>query len=386
MSRRAAVAIIGAYNTTQARQLENETSRSITLKAIRGAIDDAGVEIRDVDGFLVHATSPENSVETESRQWGYVLGVERFWAGASSSGLMSVLEAAAAIASGQCTTAVVASGQAGLYTDRSATAPWTRPSNEFVEWCGLFTAAEFALVARRHMHQYGTTPEQLAFVAATIRNNGHVNPAAVYYGRGPYTVEDVLNSRMVADPYHLLDCAMTSEGGSAVVLTAADRAPDARLPAAYLLSGAGESCGPAYTIAPTYSLTGDIGARAAKQVFAEAGLTPDDVQACEFYDPFSFEVIRQYEAFGFCKEGEGGEFVTSGLIGPGERFPVATDGGTLSHSHTNQSQMIQKVVQATRQVRGDAPNQVPGCRVALASSAGAGAMNNALLLVGDEPS
>lgn len=380
------VAIIGAYNTRQARTLEGETSRSITRQAIHGAVDDAGISVRDLDGFLVHSTLPGGSVDSESKSWAYSLGVERFWSGASSSGLISVLEAASAIASGQCTTAVVASGQAGLYSDRSATAPWTRPSNEWVEWCGLFTAAEFALVARRHMHLYGTTPEQLAFVSATIRNYGHANPSAVYHDRGPYTVDDILASRMVAEPFHLLDCAMTAEGGSAVVLASVERALDYRKRPAYLLAGASESCGPGYSYAPTYELTGMIGSEASRRSFAVAGLRPDDVQACEFYDPFSFEVIRQFEAFGFCKQGEGGAFVTSGVIGPGERFPIATDGGTMSHSHTGQSQMIQKVVQAVRQVRGDAPNQVPGCRVALASTAGSGAMNSAMLLVGDSPS
>src|SRR3954469_8506561 len=111
------VAIIGAYNKRQARVLEHETSRPITMDAIRGAVADAGITVRDVDGFLVHATSPTNTVDSESKAWAYAFGVERFWTGASSSGLISVLEAAAAIATGQCTTAVVASGQAGLYTD-----------------------------------------------------------------------------------------------------------------------------------------------------------------------------------------------------------------------------------------------------------------------------
>ena len=380
---RRGVAVVGVHNTRQARALEGETSRSVTLGAIRGAVADAGISLRDLDGFVVHSTVPGGSVDAESKAWAYSFGVERFWSGSTSSGLVSVLEAAAAIASGQCTTAVVASGQAGLYEDRSSTAPWTRPQNEWVEWCGLFTAAEFALVARRHMHLYGTTPEQMAHVAATIRNFGHTNPAAVYHGRGPYTVDDILGSRMVADPFHLLDCAMTAEGGSAVVLTAAEQALDFPHPPAYLLAGASEACGPGYSFAPTWDLAGMVGAGAAKRAFGVAGLRPEDVQACELYDPFSFEIIRQFEAFGFCEVGEGGDFVTSGVIGPGQRFPVSTDGGTMSHSHTGQSQMIQKVVQAVRQVRGDAPNQVAGCRVALASTAGSGAMNSAMLLVSD---
>src|SRR3954452_7147265 len=141
------------------------------------------------------------------------------------------------IASGECSVVVIAAGGAAMYTERSATAPWTRPSNELVMGYGLFTAAEFALMARRHMIQFGTTPEQLATVAATIRNNGHVNPEAVYHGRGPFTADDILSSRMVADPFHLLDCAMTSEGGCGLVMTRADRVPDLAKPPVYVLGG-----------------------------------------------------------------------------------------------------------------------------------------------------
>ncbi len=111
------------------------------------------------------------------------------------------------------------------------------PGHEFVIPWGLFTAAEFALIARRHMHMYGTTPEQLARVAAAIRNNGHANPEAVYYGRGPFTPGDILASRMVADPFHILDCSTTTEGGCALVLTTEERARDLRKPPVAVLGG-----------------------------------------------------------------------------------------------------------------------------------------------------
>src|SRR6201999_868400 len=124
----------------------------------------------------------------------------------------------------ECEVVLISGGGARLHRDRSHTAPWTRPANELVVGYGLFTAAEFALMARRHMLTYGTTPEQMATAAAVIRTNGHVTPGAVYAGRGPFTAADILASRMVADPFHLLDCATTSEGGCAIVLTRADRA------------------------------------------------------------------------------------------------------------------------------------------------------------------
>src|SRR4051794_25565476 len=159
----------------------------------------------------------------------------------SGLGIPTVLEAAALVASGQCDVVLIAAGGASMYTDRSSTAPWTRPANEFVVGYGLFTAAEFALMARRHLVLHRATPEQMARVAAPIRNNGHVNPDAVYHGRGPFTPEDILASRMVADPFHLLDCAMTSEGGCAIVVTNADRAVDFASPPVWILGGASDS-------------------------------------------------------------------------------------------------------------------------------------------------
>ena len=127
---------------------------------------------------------------------------------------------------GMADVVLIVTSEAGVYTERASTAPWTRPGHEFVIPWGMFTAAEFALIARRHMHMYGTTPEQLATVAATIRNNGHVNPEAVYLRpRAVHRRRTSSTSRMVADPFHLLDCSMTAEGGCALVLTTERHAP-----------------------------------------------------------------------------------------------------------------------------------------------------------------
>ena len=142
-----------------------------------------------------------------------------------------MLTVAAAVAAGAASAVLLADGEAGVYTDREAMAPWTRPGNEFVAPFGMFTAAEFALIARRHMERHGTTVEQMAHVAATIRNNGSVNPEAIYYGRGPYTPADIRSSRPVAEPFNLLDCATTSEGATALLITTAERAADLRCPA-----------------------------------------------------------------------------------------------------------------------------------------------------------
>ncbi|MBL7491426.1 thiolase family protein [Frankia sp. AgB1.9] len=380
-SRRAT--IVGLHNTRQARSLDGETPRSLVVAAARGALADAGLTLADVDGVCAGA---------ESAALVYDLRLGPAWQG-RQFGLAMVAEAAAAVATGQAELVLVAAAAAGVYTDRAATAPWTRPENEFVAPFGLFTAAEFALIARRHMHLYGTTPEQLATVAATIRTNGHLHPGAVYHGRGPFAAADILASRMVADPFHLLDCSTTSEGGCALVVTTAERARDLPHPPVHVLGAGMDVFGPAYRNPPVWDLTGRrpghlpvglVGARAADRAFATAGLARADVDVAELYDPFSFEIIRQLEAFGFCKPGEGGPFAAEGHVGPGGTLPVTTDGGTMAFSHPGADpQMLQRAIRAAEQVRGDcASRQVTGARVALCSAGGAGALFSMVMLLG----
>jgi acetyl-CoA acetyltransferase len=376
------VAIVGAYNTRQARVLEqNETD--VLLDAMRGALRSAGLGFADVDGV---------NVTSSVRRWNprevvQLLGGRPCWTGVEI-GIPAVLEAAFAIAAGLATTVLVATAQAAEYTERELTAPWTRPSNEFVECWGLYTAAEFALIARRHMHLYGTQPEALAEVAATIRTHGAQNPAAVHYQPGrAVTPADVLASRMVADPFHLLDCAITSEGGAGLVLTSAERARDLGGTPIYVLGGGLDRQGMSYVGPPVWDRYGEVGGRAARLAFAQAGLGPADVDFAELYDPFSFEVIRQLEAMGFCEPGEGGAFVRGGRIAVGGELPVATNGGLLSFSHAGLAQLIQKPIAAVQQLRGELPPEltVPGAKVALASNGGAGALFCDVLLLGREP-
>jgi acetyl-CoA acetyltransferase len=381
------VAIAGVYNTEQARVLEGEDSMSISFEGALGALADAGLSVRDVDGV----------VGQFANEFVYQARLAPAWVSSSWQGIPAVLHAATAVATGMATNVLIMGGAAGVYVDRAATAPWTRPSSEFVAPFGMFTAAEFALVARRHMQRYGTPPEALATVAAVIRNNGHVNPAAIYHGRGPFSPQDVLDSRMVADPFHLLDCATASEGGCGIVLTRAERAADAPNAPVFVLGGSSDSAGPSYRNPPTWELGGNqradlvngtIGRRAAEVAFRAAGLAPADVDVCEFYDPFSFEIIRQFEAFGFCKEGEGGGFVMDGAIEPGGRFPVTTDGGVMSYSHAGAScQMLQRVIRGAEQLRGtSASTQIEGAEVAMCSNGGAGALFTDVMLLGaDRP-
>jgi acetyl-CoA acetyltransferase len=377
------VAIAGAYNTRQAKSLEGHDSATITMDAAIGALADAGLAFGDVDGV----------VGPMAGELIYQARIGPAWC-IRTVGIAAVLEAASAIASGLATTVLIADGAAGLYTYREATAPWTRPLNEFTAPYGMFTAAEYALTARRHMQVYGTRPEALATVAATIRNNGSDNPEAVYHGRGPFAPSDILASRMIADPFHLLDCSMTSEGGCGLVLTRHDIARDTAKPPVFILGGGSDRFAEAYSHPPTLDLGGRrrpdltngwVGRRAVEQCWMTSGLRPGDVDVCEFYDPFSFEVIRQFEAFGFCDEGEGGDFVMGGTIETDGRFPVTTDGGTMAFSHCGSAQMLQRVARGTHQIRRECESgQVPHAEVVLCTTSGSGSCATDVVLLGAE--
>ncbi len=377
-------AIVGVHNTRQGRRLEGETSRGLALKAIQGALDDAGLSLDDVDGI---------SAGPQSTALIYDLRIGPAWQGLGF-GVGMITEAATAIEHGMADVVVLVAAQAGEYRDHEATAPWTRPENEFVAPWGMFTAAEFALIARRHMHVYGTTRKQLSIVAATIRNNGSQNPEAVYYQRGPFTTDDITASRPIADPFHLLDCATTSEGGCALIVANIDKVDAAGRPI-YILGSGGDFHGPSYQHPPAWDLVGRrgnhvngvVGRRAAQRALSHAGLRRDDVDVLELYDPFSFEIIRQLEAFGFCDEGDGGPFVADGHIAIDGSHPITTDGGTMSFSHAGSNpQMMQRAIRAVQQLRGQAGNlQVHDAHIALCSNGGAGALFTTVLILGDEP-
>jgi acetyl-CoA acetyltransferase len=372
------VAIVGAYHTRQARVLPGVREIDLVLDAARGALAAAGLRLDDVDGLNLRGSKSR----LHSREAAHLLGGRPRWTG-MGLGIEGVLEAAGAVATGQCHTVLLADAQAGEYVERDATSPWTRPASEFVECFGLYTAAEFALCARRHMHLYGTRPESFAQVAATIRSHGAQHPEAVHYGRR-VTPADVLASRLVAEPFHLLDCAINSEGGAGLVLTTAERARDLDVTPVYLLGGALERLGMAYVAAPVWDHCGQVGRWAAEQAFAQCGLSPGDVDVCEFYDPFSFELIRQFEVYGFCGEGEGGDFVMDGRIEIGGEFPLVSCGGLMSFGHAGTAQLLQKVIHSVHQLQGRVPDalKVPGASVAMTSNGGSGALFTDVLLLG----
>jgi len=246
---------------------------------------------------------------------------------------------------------------------------------------GNTLVGNYALAARRHMHEYGTTSEQLAAVAVTMREHARSNPQA--QERDPITVEDVVTSRLVADPLHLLDCCVISDGGAACVLTTEERAADLEKPPVYIL-GAAHATTHHMNMSAMPDLTVTPAAQSGPLAFARAGLGPSDVDVAQLYDSFTITVVLTVEDLGFCKKGEGGSFVEGGGLGIGGRLPTNTDGGGLSSCHPGMRGMF-LIVEAVRQIRGECgPTQVPDARVAVAHGTGGMLSTGATLLLGRE--
>lgn len=374
------VAVVGVHATEQSRALPHRTSLELAQEAVFGAIADAGLQPRDIDGVALEWPGDVGGGST----WARALGSPVRWIADSlldTSGVRGVLKAAAAIDAGLCDVAVVGGGMAGMFGPGATVGAGVKPG-EFTDVWGAYVVPLFALVAAEHMHRFGTTSEQLATVASTIRNNGHTNPEAIMYGRGPYTVEDVLASPMVASPLHRLDVCLSGEGGAAVVLTSMDRARDLPHVPVSVLGGAMEAVGAPYLTPPSYSAVGRLGASAADRAFAMANRSRDDVDILSLYDPNSFEIIRQLETLGYCPEGEGGDYVTSESIGIGGPRPVNADGGCLSYAWNGTQQMTLKVIECVRQIRGTAVHQINNVETALAANAGSAASHYELAIFG----
>jgi acetyl-CoA acetyltransferase len=362
------VAIVGVYATEQAKYIDR-TTFDITWEAISGALDDAGLSPDDVDGVAARWPGP-GGLPGDTNSWGRFLGRDGLrWTvdgDKGTGGVRAVVSAATAISAGVCETVVIGGGRAGAEKDR-------RVLNEFSDPWGAWGVTVYALVAQRHMYEFGTKPEHLAKVAATIRNHGYVNPEAVMFGRGPYTVEDVLASPYVATPFHLLDVSMFAQGGAAMVMTTLERAKDLRQTPIVVLGAGYDVLQANYVNPPLYREVGQIGKKTAERVFGQAGVRPEDVDVFNLYDPNSFEIIRQFETIGLCKEGEGGPFVADHDLGINGDFPTNPDGGLLSYAWCHMQTQTMKVIESVKQLRGQAgPRQVKDAALAMAANAGAG--------------
>ncbi|OLE29248.1 MAG: hypothetical protein AUG49_00085 [Catenulispora sp. 13_1_20CM_3_70_7] len=374
--------IVGVYATEQALALPDRSAMSLAIQAAKGAAADAGLCLADIDGAQLDWPGP-GGVPDDGSSWARMFGRDLRWTSDSmldNSGVRGLLKASAAITAGYADTVVV--GGCRLVTRGPDNSPIGAGAPvEFADVWGSYVVAQFALVAARHMHEYGTTSEQLAQVAATMRNNGTTNPEAMMFGRGPYTVQDVLASRMIATPFHLLDCCVVGEGGAAFVVTTAERAGDLPHPPVAVLGGGMEYHQAPYANPALYREVGQIGKDAAARAYEMGGVAPRDADVLCLYDPNSFEVIRQLEALGVCQEGEGGPLAASGAIAVDGEHPVNPDGGCLSYAWNGTQQMTLKVVEAVRQLRGTAVHQVPGARLAAVGTAGSGAQHYELAVL-----
>jgi acetyl-CoA acetyltransferase len=366
MSLSGAIAISGVYEHPT-RWAPDKTDFQIMGECARGALEDCGLALSDVDGLFSAsgAMGVIGLAEYLDLKPAYVDGTNI----GGSSFVAHVNHAAAAIHSGLCEVALIlygstaSSNAAAIGTGGGGGGGGAAAS--FVGPYGLTTVGSYALVAQRHMHQYGTTSEQLAEIAVHMRRHASLNPHAKM--RKPITVDDVLESRLISSPLHLLDCCIISDGGGAVVVTSAARARDLAKPAV-LLRGCGEAVCHQETGAPDLLTIAahQSGARALRM----AGVTHDDIDLCMIYDSFTITLLVTLENLGFCKPGEGGEFVGGGRIGLGGELPVNPDGGGLSSNHPGMRGIF-LVIEAARQLRGECgERQVAEARSALVHGTG----------------
>src|SRR5687767_14174175 len=362
---RGSVAVVGAAESDLGQVAPNTTPIDLMAQAIMGALDDAGLKLSDVDGLFAAATQARFAPMTLAE---YLRIKPKYFDGTiigGSSFMSHVAHAQAAIEHGLCEVAVVAYGSTQRSVSRAAASP--REYNHYESpYRPILPISAYAMAAARHMHEFGTTREQLAEVAVAARKWALMNPKA--WEREPLSVEQMLNARMVSYPFTVRDCCLVVDGGGAIILTSAARAKTLKKKPAYVL-GVGESFSHA-NISSMADLTVSDAAISGPKAFKMAGLKPSDVQMLSLYDAFTITPILFLEDLGYCPKGEGGRFVQNGAIAPGGKLPVNTSGGGLSYCHPGMYGLL-VMIEAIRQVRGECDRrQVKDCNVALAHGNG----------------
>jgi acetyl-CoA C-acetyltransferase len=366
MSIRSKAYIVGAFEHPT-RKAPDKSTAQLHAECARGALADAGLELRDVDAFFCAGDAPGMGALSMADYLGLKLKHVDSTDTGGSSYLVHVAHAAQAVAAGKCRVALITLAGRPRSEARTPLAA-NVPEVPFEAAYGVQTLNMYAMVAARHMHEFGTTPEQLAWVKVAMSHHAQHNPHAML--RDVVSVADVLASPRVADPLHKLDCCVVSDGGGALLVVAPEVARSLKRPRVKVL-GAGEA------------LKGQDGGRvdlsysaarwSGPAAFSEAGVSPADIQYASIYDSFTITVLMQLEDLGFCNKGEGGRFVADGnLIAGVGMLPVNTDGGGLCNNHPANRGGITKVIEAVRQLRGEAhPKvQVPNCTLALAQGTG----------------
>jgi acetyl-CoA acetyltransferase len=377
--RKGSVAVVGAAESDLGLVAPHTSPLDLMAQATLRALDDAGLALSDVDGIFSAATQARFAPMALAE---YLRVKPRYFDGTQiggSSFMTHVSHAQAAIEHGLCEVALIAYGSTQRSVSRAAASP--REFNYYeTPYRPILPISAYALAAARHMHEYGTTREQLAEVAVSARKWALMNPKA--WEKEPLTVEEVLNARMVSYPFTVRDCCLVVDGGGALVLTSAERARTLSKKPVYVL-GVGEALSHA-TISNMPDLTVTAAAESGPKAFAMAGLKPSEVDMVSLYDAFTITPILFLEDLGFCPKGEGGRFVADGAIAPGGKLPVNTSGGGLSYCHPGMYGLL-VMLEAVRQVRGECgERQVRGCEVALAHGNGGVLSSQCTVIFGSE--
>ncbi|MES2484101.1 MAG: thiolase domain-containing protein [Pseudomonadota bacterium] len=366
--------IVGAYEHPT-RKATDISLAQLHADVAKGALEDAGLSKDEVDGYFCAGDAPGLGPHSMAEYMGLNLRHVDSTDIGGSSYLAHVSHAAQAIAMGKCRVALITlAGRPRAEGMAVGTRPFipdahvNAPDIPFEFPYGFTTANQYAMCAMRHMHEYGTTSEQLAWIKVAASHHAQHNPHAML--REVVTVDDVLNSPMIADPLHKLDCCVVSDGGGALVVTTPEIARSLRRPLVRVI-GAGEHV--KHLNGGHIDFTTSGAAVSGPAAFAEAGVKPSDIKYASVYDSFTITVLMQLEDLGFCKKGEGGRFVSDGnLISGVGKLPFNTDGGGLCNNHPSNRGGMTKVIEAVRQLRGEAHPavQVRGCDLAVAQGIG----------------
>jgi acetyl-CoA acetyltransferase len=360
-----------------------KTILQLQTQAILGALDECGLSLRDVDGLFT--TGAQRFSATSVAEY---LGIYPTWTDSTMAGGSSfeifVAHASEAIRTGRCEVAVISYGSnqrsarsrklGGVVEEHTPEAQFETPYGP------LFPISLYAMAAQRHMHEFGTTSEQLAAIAVAAREWARLNPKAFHYASGPLSVGDVLASPMVSSPLHVADCCLVTDGGGAIVMTSAERARDLKKKPVGVLGHGEASTHISMAHMPDLTSTGAV--VSGKRAFAMAGLAPADMDVVQIYDSFTITVLLTLEALGFCDRGEGGAFVADGRIAPGGRFALNTSGGGLSYCHPGMYGIF-LIIEAVRQLRGECgARQGADARLALCHGTGGILSSHATVILG----
>ncbi len=359
------VAIVGAAETTELGKIPDSSQIQLHADAALNTLADAGLAAKDIDGV---ATAGESPIAIA-----HYMGIAPRWVDGSSVGgcsfMLHVRHAAAAIEAGYADTVLVThgeSGRSGVGRGGGGGSRASLPAQFEMPYGPMGPTTMFTIGVLRYMKRYGMTHEQLAMVAVVQREWAGMNPRASY--REPITVDDVLNSRMIAYPFHLLECCLVTDGGGALILTSAERAKDFPNKPVYIL-GSGESV-ETPMVSQMKDLTSSQAFRiAGSEAFRSAGIGHADVDHLMVYDAFAHLPIWGLEDLGFCARGEAAAFIEDGNTRPGAKLPLNTNGGGLSYMHSGMYGMY-ALQESVRQMRGTAPAQVPGAEVSVCLGVG----------------